>query len=116
MLKAEALASRLLALLTLSAGIASSAAASEPEASGTLVGVVTGKGQNWIVVKPEQGASERFMARWIGGPPDRGGGLDKEIVAKIARVKEGDKVEVKWIMDERKRVVGLTVLEGAGHN
>jgi len=39
-----------------------------------------------------------------------GGGLDKEMLKQIAAVKAGDKVEVKWVFDERKRVVELKVL------
>jgi len=78
--------------------------------SGTMTGTVTEKGETWIRVKDAEGNSERFMPRWIGGAPKDGGGLDKEMLKQIAAVKAGDKVEVKWTFDERKRVVELKVL------
>lgn len=76
---------------------------------GTVDGVVTAKGENWIDVKPKDGPTERYMARWIGGMPKDGGGMDKAMVAAIAAAKLGDTVQVKWLFDERKRAVSLTV-------
>ena len=76
--------------------------------AGTLVGVVTEKGDAWIRVKPEEGESQRFMPRWIGG---KDGGLDKEMVRKIGTVRVGDKVRVEWVNEERLRVVALEILE-----
>ena len=78
--------------------------------SGTMTGTITEKGDTWIRVKDAEGNSERFMPRWIGGAPKDGGGLDKEMLKRIAAVKAGDKVEVKWVFEERKRVVELKVL------
>ena len=51
-----------------------------------------------------------FMPRWIGGNPDQGGGFDKTMAERIREVKPGDRVEVKWIFDERFRVIELKVL------
>jgi len=78
--------------------------------SGTMTGTITEKGETWIRVKDAEGNSERFMPRWIGGMPNDGGGLDKDMLKQIAAVKAGDKVEVKWVFEERKRVVELKVL------
>jgi hypothetical protein len=89
-----------------------SASAAEPREgdSGTLTGVVSEKGETWIRVKPAEGESMRFMPRWIGGMPKDGGGLDKDMLAKLAQVKVEDRVEVKWVFEERPRVVEIKVL------
>lgn len=82
----------------------------EPEKNGICKGVITAKEKNWIEVSSEEGGKvkvDRFMPKWIGGNPKDGGGLDKEIVAKLEKIKKGDKVSVKWEYDERKRVVGI---------
>jgi hypothetical protein len=81
--------------------------------SGTFAGTVSEKGENWIRVKTADGKSERFMPRWVGGMPADGGGLDKDMLRIIAAVKVGDKVEVKFVVDERPRVVELKVVESA---
>ena len=73
--------------------------------SGTVTGTVTEKGENWIRVKADGGESERYTPRWVNG------GLDKEILAKIAKVQAGQKVTVKWIWEERRRVIELNVVE-----
>ena len=94
-----------------SASLAFAAADANPAAqSGTMAGTVVEKGDNWIRVKAPGGESERFMPRWIGGMPADGGGLDKEMLAQLANIKVGDKVQLRWVMDERKRVVEIKVL------
>jgi len=88
--------------------------APEPEVkSGTVTGTITEKGETWIRVKPEgDQPSERYVPRWVGGaPPD--GGFDKEMLKVIAGVNAGDNVEVKWVWEERPRVIELKVLAAA---
>jgi len=91
------------------------AKAEEPPApdarAGTAVGVVTELGDLWLRVKEEDGTSQRYTPRWIGGMPADGGGLDKEMVRKIGTVRVGDKVRIEWIYEERLRVVALEILE-----
>jgi hypothetical protein len=82
-------------------------------ASGTFAGLITEKGEGWLRVKAPTGESERFTARWVGGLPDAGGGLDKDMVRAIAERRVGDKVELKWVLEERKRVVELKLIEAA---
>ncbi len=81
--------------------------------SGTVTGVITEKGEGWLRVKGTGGENERYMARWIGGMPADGGGLDKDMVKTLTAVKVGDKVELKCIFDERPRVTELKVVEPA---
>ena len=79
--------------------------------SGALAGVVAAKGDSWVEVKADGAQkAERHTARWVGGLPKDGGGPDKGVVAAIAKVKVGDRVELKWTQGERKRVVELKSL------
>jgi hypothetical protein len=75
---------------------------------GTWTGKVTEKGADWIRVLNGDGKSERFTPQWVGGMPPAGG-LDKAMVAKIQLVKVGSAVKIKWVWNERMRVVELTV-------
>jgi len=84
----------------------------DAEKEGEVTGKIVAKaGGRWMDVKPEAGPTERYTPRWIGG---KDGGLDKEMLAKMAERRVGDKVKVKWTYDEHKRVVELTLLEAAG--
>jgi len=81
---------------------------------GVVEGTLVAKGENWIDVRPAEGHTERYMARWVGGMPDKGGGFDKEMVQAIKAIEVGCKVRVKWMADERKRVVAIERLGGKG--
>jgi len=77
---------------------------------GTIKGVVTAKSENRVEVRADGGDKpESYSAR---RPASEGGQPDKDIVAQIAKVKVGDRVEVKWTFQERKRVLSITALEG----
>ena len=77
---------------------------------GTMRGRVIEKGEGWVRVKPADGESERFMARCIGGMPADGGGLDKSMVETIAAIPVGAEVRIKWVYEERKRVVEIDIV------
>ena len=79
--------------------------------SGSVIGVVQAREATWIEVKPDGGAPERYMPRWIGGMPAAGGGLDKEMQAALVDFKTGDRVQLDWTYDERKRVVRISKVE-----
>ena len=51
------------------------------------------------------------MPRWVGGMPKNGGGHDKTVLAQFHAVKIGQKVELSWVIDEGKRVTGVTALK-----
>ena len=103
---------RLICMVMAAAMMASAAvthAANHKEGDkGAFIGTVTEKAATWFRAKNDTD-SERFMPRWIGGLPADGGGLDKDIVAKIKTLKVGDKVEVKWEFTENLRAVEITV-------
>lgn len=81
------------------------------EKSGVTEGVIVAKETGWIDVKAagDAGVTERYSARWIGGMPNDGGGLDKTVLAAIAACKVGDHVRISWSYDERLRIVQMQV-------
>ena len=74
-------------------------------AKGVIEGVVTGLGDQWIVVTAEGQEPVRMI------PPWRDGGLDREVLKKLGTARVGDRVSLTWAMLEGKRVVDLKVLQ-----
>jgi hypothetical protein len=82
--------------------------------SGTVVGTLTEKGENWIEVKADgEEKARRYVPHWVGGAPKDGGGFDKKIVATIRKLKVGSRVRLEWEFEERPRVVKVDVLKEA---
>jgi len=76
--------------------------------SGVVQGTVVGKEKNTIDVKPDrEGPVERYSPQWIGGMPNEGGGPDKNALQAISEVQVGDKVQVQWLYEQRKRIVQI---------
>ena len=73
-------------------------------ARGTLVGTVARKGRAWVEVRSETGKTERYIPEWRGGMPRDGGGPDAGIVAKIGQLNVGDRVSVKWYVNDHVRI------------
>lgn len=67
---------------------------------GVLIGMITEKGGDFVVVKPKDGDAMRFIPQWVGG---KEGGFDKEIIKALAQRKVGDRVYTKWFVDNEKR-------------
>ena len=83
----------------------------EGEKKGTVTGVVTAKGENWIEVKADgEEKARRYVPHWRGGNPKDGGGPDKEMVAKIKEVPVKARVRLEWTFEERPRVEKIEVL------
>jgi hypothetical protein len=74
---------------------------------GTVTGVVTDKGNNWIEITPEKAPPERYMPEWLEKTQRRRAGLDGEMLRILSAVEVGNKVEVRWLYDERKRILKL---------
>jgi hypothetical protein len=82
------------------------------EKKGTVTGVVTAKGPNWIEVKADgEEKARRYVPHWKGGLPKDGGGPDKEMVAKIKETSVKSRVRLEWVFNERPRVVKIEVLK-----
>jgi hypothetical protein len=81
-----------------------------PAASGQAKGIVVAKGENWIEIRTEN-ETRRFTPRWIGGMPNAGGGLDKQMLYLISQAPIGAKVKYEWTYDERLRIVALAPVQ-----
>ncbi|HUT88566.1 MAG TPA: hypothetical protein VMY37_03665 [Thermoguttaceae bacterium] len=73
-------------------------------ARGTAVGTVVEKGKAFVVIRSDSGTSARYIPRWIGGHPRDGGGPEKRIVEAISRLRPGDRVTVKWYVNDHVRI------------
>ncbi|MCW8133557.1 MAG: FecR domain-containing protein [Planctomycetota bacterium] len=82
------------------------------ENGGNYQGMVTEKGETWIRVRNEAGVNERFNVVWKGGQPQEGGGHDKRMMEKIARLNKNDRVTLRWSSDEGLRVLGIEKVGG----
>ncbi len=82
------------------------------EKKGTVVGVVTAKGDNWIEVKADgEEKGRRYVPHWVGGLPKDGGGLDKKMLAQIKMIPLKSRVRLEWSFQERPRVEKIEVLK-----
>jgi hypothetical protein len=103
------------ALAALLAALASDAAAQDKKdepRKGTVTGLVTAKGDNWIEVKADgEEKARRYVPHWKGGLPKDGGGPDKDMLAKIKDTPLKSRVKLDWEFEERARVVKIEVLK-----
>ena len=85
---------------------------------GTVTGMVSAKGGNWIEVKADgEEKARKYVPHWKGGAPAQGGGPDKDMVARIKETPVHSRVRLEWVFEERPRVVKLEVLKKpAGKN
>lgn len=85
---------------------------SEEGRKGTVTGIVTAKGPNWIEVKADgEEKGRRYVPHWKGGLPKDGGGPDKTMVAKIKDTPLKSRVKLDWEFEERPRVVKIEILK-----
>jgi hypothetical protein len=106
---------RLAALTAISIWMNGSTSAEEPkkdsEKKGTVTGIVTAKGDNWIEVKADgEEKARRYVPHWRGGAPKDGGGPDKEMVKTLKDVPLKARVRLEWSFEERPRVEKIEVL------
>lgn len=79
---------------------------------GTVTGVVTGKGENFIEVKADgEEKARKYVPHWKGGLPKDGGGPDKTMLAKIKETPVNSRVKIEWEFEERARVVKIEILK-----
>ena len=79
---------------------------------GTVTGVVSAKGDNWIEVKADgEEKGRRYVPHWRGGAPAAGGGLDKDMLARMKDTPLNSRVKIDWEFEERARVVKIEVLK-----
>ncbi len=76
-------------------------------ARGTTTGTVTRKGQAWIEARSSTGKTTRYIPRWSGGMPRDGGGPEKAVVEAISNLKIGDRVSIRWHVDNHVRIEAI---------
>jgi hypothetical protein len=87
----------------------------EEPRKGTVTGLVSAKGENWIEVKADgEEKGRKYVPHWRGGAPKDGGGPDKDMVARIKDTPLKSRVRLEWVFEERPRVVKLEVLKKPG--
>lgn len=76
---------------------------------GSFRGVLVDKGEKGdsIRVRNETGIVERFTVHWVGGQPNEGGGLDRKVIEQVKHLNKGDRVNLRWIMEEGLRVISV---------
>jgi hypothetical protein len=72
--------------------------------AGAVVGVVTEKSKDWIVIKGDDGTKERYTPQRIVGSPDQ---LDQDMLRAIGATFVGRRVEGKWFRDGDRRLYSL---------
>lgn len=78
---------------------------------GTVTGLVTSKGDNWIEVKADgEEKGRKYFPHWVGGNPAQGGGPDKKIIAEIKKTPLKSRVSLEWLFEERPRVEKIELL------
>src|SRR5262245_40626269 len=84
----------------------------EESRKGTVTGIVSAKGTNWIEVTADgEEKGRRYVPHWTGGAPSDGGGPDKEMVAKIKDTPLKSRVRIEWEFEERARVIKIDGLK-----
>lgn len=79
---------------------------------GTVTGIVTAKAENWIEVKADgEEKARKYVPHWRGGAPDKGGGPDKEMIAKLKEIPVNSRVKLEWTFEERPRVEKIEILK-----
>ncbi len=78
---------------------------------GTVTGLVTSKGDNWIEVKADgEEKGRKYFPHWVGGNPAQGGGPDKKMIAEIKKTPLKSRVSLEWLFEERPRVEKIELL------
>ena len=116
---------RLLGLVALAAGVwtltqlAGSAHAQDKEPKnpeegkkGVTIGKLVKKDGKSIEVQADgEEKARRYVPHWRGGAPNKGGGLDKEMIASFKKLKVGSRVRIEWVFEERPRVEKVEILK-----
>jgi hypothetical protein len=113
-LLASLLAAALLAGLSGADEAKKDAKKEEKGKKGTVVGMLTAKGDNWLEVKADgEVKARRYVPHWRGGAPKDGGGPDKKTLATIRKLKVGSRLRLEWTFEERARIEKVEVLKEA---
>ncbi|HVK13957.1 MAG TPA: hypothetical protein VM597_34765 [Gemmataceae bacterium] len=86
----------------------------EETRKGSVTGVVTARGENWVEVKAD---GEEKARRYVPHFPGRPEGTDKATLDLMRTTPVGSRVKLDWLFAERPRVMKIEVLKkGGGHD
>jgi RNA polymerase sigma factor (sigma-70 family) len=78
---------------------------------GTVIGILTAKGENWIEVRADGDKdAKRYRPRWLGGAPQDGGGLDKPVLDSFKKLFVPNRVKLDWVIAEGPRVTAVEAI------
>jgi hypothetical protein len=82
---------------------------------GTFAGTVLENSSASVTIRTDEDSPRKlkFAPQWIGGSPAEGGGLDQAMQKIMEKLKPGQKVQVKWLYQERLHAVSITPSGGA---
>jgi hypothetical protein len=82
---------------------------------GTVAGTVIENSSASLTIRTDEDSPRKlkFAPQWVGGSPADGGGLDQAMQKTMGNLKPGQKVQVKWVYQERLHAVSITVNGGA---
>ena len=85
------------------------AAAQEEGKKGTVIGVVTDRGKNFVEVKADgEEKARRYTAHIV-----KEGSTDKATLDMLPTVPIGTRVKIDWLFAERPRVIKMEILKTA---
>ncbi|HEX8550212.1 MAG TPA: hypothetical protein VF681_01525 [Abditibacteriaceae bacterium] len=89
-------------------GAFSSDARAQNPQGGRTGGILTNKSDAWIEVKADgEKKPQRLLPRIIAALPQRGGGLDRAMLAQFQQLVVGNRVDLAWVFDEQLRVIEI---------
>jgi hypothetical protein len=83
------------------------------EGRDTVEGIVTGRTDLAVEVRPEQGAVQRILFPWAGVSPEQVAKMDQQLLKRIGQARIGDKVRLTWEISDAKRAVDVKYLAKA---
>ena len=78
--------------------------------TGTMEGILSSKGDTWIEVLDDGNYLHRFIPEWIGQGPANGGSFKPETILLLNDLVVGNRISVRWSMDQHLRLVGAQIL------
>ena len=77
----------------------------------TIVGTIIGQRDEGIEVRLDNGTTRRFLPRVTGDPDAPDGGVDGEMLRILATLEIGQRVRLRWIDDDRPRILSIEKLD-----
>jgi len=80
--------------------------------SGISTGEIVGRDGAKLLVRTDEGVL-LFMPHWRGGLPKDGGGLDAAMRQRLEAFRPGQRVTIRWVWQERRRIEAIELAAAA---